>query len=133
MKRLIVGMSAVFGVIVLAGAAPVRTPATFEIILERSGQGWNAHCASGCAWAELAVTCQNSCSVLIDANGVTLNPEQPNTSRNFGFVVSGSGRDWHAESVTGTKWIKLGWGCPPTSCRVRLDEAGVGNLPLSGF
>lgn len=126
MKRLIVGIATVFVVVVLTAAVPTGSPATFEITLERSGEGWNAYCASGCEWTDLAVTCQNDCRVLIDANGVTINPEEPATARSFGFVVSGSGRNWQAESVTGTAWTKVGWGCRPFSCRVRLDEAGVG-------
>lgn len=126
MKRLFLGIVTVLGVMVLSGAAPTEPAEIFEITLERSGNDWKAECASGCTWTELAVACPTDCQVLIDANGVTVNPDRPFTVRTFGFVVSGSGRNWQAESVTGTLWTKLGWGCSPFSCRARLTEAGVG-------
>jgi hypothetical protein len=106
--------------------APVPAPNDhFSIVLERSANGWAAHCEAGCAWVTVSMAC-GGCDVRLDASGI--GPAYPATSAatGFAFVLSADRTGGKARSIQGTRWTTLGWGCLPAACRVRLDETGVG-------
>ena len=132
MNRRIAGALAILSLGFLMAATPAKRIAHFRVILERHGSEWLAQCDSGCAWTKLSMTCNNNCQVLIDATGVIAQPRQATTDAAFGFVLSGSGRGWQAESVAGTAWTKVGWRCPWSTCRVRIDESGVRQIFFGG-
>ena len=132
MNRRVAGALAILSLGVLMAATPAERVAHFRVILERHGSGWLAQCDSGCAWTKLSITCNNNCRVLIDAAGAIAQPQQARTDATFGFVLSGSGRGWEAKSLAGTAWTKVGWQCPWSPCRVRIDESGVRQIFFGG-
>jgi hypothetical protein len=128
MKSLFGGILCLLAIPVLLVARPAEPVARFQLTLERTANGWAAQCDTGCAWAELSVSCDNRCRVLIDASGVTAPFSGSQTEAAFGFVVSRTGKGWQAESLAGTAWTKVGWGCLTGRCRARIDEVGVTTL-----
>ncbi|MES2123365.1 MAG: hypothetical protein V4503_01630 [Gemmatimonadota bacterium] len=125
MKRLLAGLSLVFVVTALTAARPRSGLPHFQLTLERTAKGWAAECDSGCSWKQLSVSCASDCAVLIDADGVSSSVVKARVSDKFGFIVRRSERGWNAESVSGTAWKEIGWGCPLDVCRARVDELGV--------
>jgi len=104
--------------------APVPAPNDhFAIILERSANGWAAHCETGCAWVNVSMSC-DGCEVRLDASGI--GPAYPATpaATGFAFVLSPDRTGGKARAIQGVRWTTLSWGCP-AACRVRLDETGV--------
>lgn len=100
----------------------------FRLVLERSDSGFTAHCEAGCSWKELTFRCVADCHALIDANGVALNPESRATTSPFAFRLHPTVDGWAAESVAGTAWISLSYGCGTVACRARVTEFGVSGL-----
>ena len=110
---------------VLIGARPQAPIARFQVVLERAGNGWRAHCDSGCTWIDLSIGCATDCHAFVDANGVAVDVAIPETKASFGFVIGRADDGWQAESVVGTSWTRVEWGCGRISCRARLDQDGV--------
>ena len=105
--------------------------ARFQIVLDRSGPGWAAHCDTGCAWQDLSYACPAGCRVRIDANGVSTETTASRPAPAFAFVLERTDDGWQAQSVAGTAWTTVSWhsvGCQFGSCRARIDEHGVYGL-----
>jgi hypothetical protein len=122
---------------ILAAGSSSLTPtevqpglAHFRIVWERSDSGFRAECAAGCLWKKLTFKCASGCRALIDANG--LNPDSLATIQPspFAFRMEPTLDGWHAESLRGTAWRALSYGCRSFSCRALMDEHGVSGLPF---
>ena len=128
MKKLLVGAVTLLAVPLLLASRPSQPVERFQLSLERTAKGWVAQCDTGCDWTELSVACAGDCRVLIDAAGVIANAGNRQTDAAFGFVISRAEKGWQAESVVGTAWSRVGWGCLSGRCRVRINESGVSSL-----
>jgi hypothetical protein len=129
MKKLFASLASLLVIVSVMGARPSDTVAPFTMTLSRSGDVWAATCDSGCAWITAEVTCPDTCRVLIDASGVSPDVQEAKTRARFGFVVSRDKKSWQAESLAGTAWAKIGWGCGAADpCRARITEVGVSPL-----
>jgi hypothetical protein len=97
----------------------------FAIVLEHSAKGLAAHCETGCQWVDVSMSC-GGCEVKLDASGI--GPAYPaiSTATGFAFVLSPAAKGWKARAIQGTRWKSLSWSCDAATCRVRLDETGVG-------
>ena len=105
-----------------AGIAPAGSH--FSLALEHSAQGWRASCDVGCRWRELTMSC-GGCEVRLTSVGVgpasSFDPEDAT----FAFTLADAGSGWDAKSPRGVNWLALSYSCPETTCRARMDEAGV--------
>ena len=116
------------------GSSTIPQPASvaalghFRLVVERSDSGFVARCEAGCTWKEIAFRCAADCQVLIDANGVALNPKAKLAPSPFAFHLQPTLDGWTAKSVTGTAWITLSYGCATFVCRARVNEFGVSGL-----
>jgi hypothetical protein len=119
-----------FSALYFVACSPRPTPATapapnhFSLVLEHSAQGWRASCEVGCRWRELTMSC-GGCEVRITSVGVGPASSSEAEEATFAFTLTDAGSGWHAKSLRGVHWIALTWGCPETTCRARIDEAGV--------
>ena len=96
----------------------------FSLVLEHSAQGWKASCDVGCRWRELTMSC-GGCEVRLTSVGVGPVGSSKVEEGTFAFTLTDAGSGWQAKSVRGAYWLALSWGCPETTCRARIDEAGV--------
>ena|SRR6186997_1409929 len=114
-----------------AGAGPgPSVPATaagarFEILLTPTSTGYDARCQSGCHWQTLSFTCAADCHAVIDANGVYPEATATQGDAAFAFRFYRLPNGWRMESLGGTGWETLGWGCGTFSCTARVTERGV--------
>ncbi|MEO5798916.1 MAG: hypothetical protein ABIZ70_09140 [Gemmatimonadales bacterium] len=133
MRRILVAMASVVGVVALVAARPARPINRFSVTLERTSRGWKAQCDSGCSWTELSVSCPENCRTQIDADGVAGSVKEGKTESAFGMVISRTAKGWQAEGIVGTDWKKVRWTCA-ISCKVKLDGSGVevGGVGLFG-
>ena len=122
--------------ILAAGASSSRRTeiqpplAHFRIVWERSDSGLRAECSDGCLWKELTFACPTDCQPLVDANGLnsdSLAKAQPSA---FAFRIQRTFDGLRAESLRGTAWQALSYGCRGLPCRARMDEHGVYGLGL---
>ena len=128
-------MKAIVLLAVLALAAPgaARTAdrhegiSGFDLSLERDGGIWKASCTAGCDWLEVRYECLSGpCSVTLDAHGIAGPNAGPSDEAGFAFVLAPTEKGWHATSIRGTNWTKIGFGCAlPFFCEARVTERGV--------
>ncbi len=97
----------------------------FRITIDRSDSGFVARCDTGCTWTALSLSCDARCRPLIDANGVYLSPVASPRQAPFAFRFEATANGWKAESVRGTAWLALSYGCGPDNCAAWIDEFGV--------
>ena len=109
-----------------SGATPAMSaPAHFSVKVTHSGEGWTAHCATGCAWKDVTFTCGN-CEVQLDETGISLASRAEAQAKGFAFVLSASPTGWNALGVRGVKWVRTTVVCVnPSSCTGVLNESGV--------
>ena len=111
--------------------APGIAPAAnhFSLVLEHSVQGWRASCDVGCRWREVTMSC-GGCEVRLTSIGVGPASSSEVEEGTFAFTLTDAGSGWQAKSIRGANWLALGWGCGETTCRARIDEAGVRGLDM---
>ena len=99
-------------------------PTHFSLVLDHSAQGWRASCEVGCRWSELTMSC-GGCEVRLTSVGVSPASSSEAQEATFAFTLTDAGSGWQANSLRGVYWLALAWRCPQTTCRARIDEAGV--------
>jgi hypothetical protein len=111
--------------------APGIAPAAnhFSLVLEHSAQGWRATCDVGCRWREVTMSC-GGCEVRLTSIGVGPASSFEPEDATFAFTLSDAGSGWEAKSGRGVYWLGLSHSCPQTTCRARMDEAGVRDLDM---
>lgn len=102
--------------------------AHFRIVLESSPTGFTARCDTGCFWRTLTYNCGSNCLAVLDVHGVRGGPATARPDAAFGFRIQGTASGWTAESLGGTFWNTLSYGCWSSRCRARVDEHGVTGL-----
>ncbi len=121
-----VGFLALAAVGLTAAGSP---PATFELTLVRTGTGWSATCATGCAWTEVSMECAPGCQAVISESGMRTQRAPELAKDSFAFVVEPRGvGGWQAVSIRGTAWSEASVGCDETKCRTWVDDTGVTRL-----
>lgn len=109
-----------------ASETPVPANAAhFEMVLTPTANGYAADCLTGCRWQSLSFECDNDCVAVIDANGVSLPATEKQGEAEFAFRFHRLPNGWQMESLGGTGWQTLGWGCGTGSCAARVTERGV--------
>ena len=123
--------------IVAAGASSsrrieIQPPlAHFRIVWERSDAGFRAQCSDGCLWKELTFACRADCRPLVDATGLNADSLAKAQPSGFAFRIQPTFDGLRAESLRGTAWQALSYGCRALPCRARMDEHGVYGLGLN--
>jgi hypothetical protein len=97
----------------------------FQLELTPTASGYTARCASGCSWQTLSFACAEDCHAVIDANGVYPLATTKQGSAAFAFQLHRMADGWQMESLGGTHWRSLGWGCGAIGCTARVTESGV--------
>jgi|GEM_PF-6654899 len=126
-------MRALILVVGLAIAGPVPAsntpspagPPHFEMVLTPTTSGYAAECLAGCSWRTLSFACATDCDAVIDADGVRVPATTEEGDPVFAFHFRRLSNGWRMESLGGTGWQTLGWGCGTGSCAARVTERGV--------
>ena len=124
MKSILASIVSVFA---LSGSPPAATTMSqFQLTVNRSANGWQMHCATGCAWSDLSLECPGGCKARVDSAGITTDIGAKEPSHGFAFVIEATSRGWSATGLVGTLWSKVTWGCLMTKCETHLNGRGVG-------
>lgn len=103
------------------------TPTSFSLTLEHRGNTWSAHCAIGCKWTAVSVTCRETCAVIVDDEGMVTAQSGRRDSETFAFVAEPTSNGWSAKAYVGTAWESPSVSCTITRCLGSVSETGVSN------